>query len=94
MTSRFRNIFLIFATFVLATSSFAATSATTSKSKKKEGRVAESARAQRHMARLRHKRAVAHHTRKAVAKSAVASKPLRLPLSPLSICTRYRKMTF
>ena len=29
-----------------------------------------------------------------VKKSAVASKPLRLPLSPLSICMRYRKMTF
>jgi penicillin-binding protein 2 len=74
MTSRFRSIFLIFATFVLATSSFAATSATTSKSKKKEGRVAESARAQRHMARLRHKRAVAHRTRKPGAKSAIAGK--------------------
>jgi penicillin-binding protein 2 len=74
MTSRFRSIFLIFATFVLVTSSFAATSATTSKTKKKEGRVAESARAQRHMARLRHKRAVANRTRKAGAKSAVAGK--------------------
>src|SRR6476469_4411964 len=74
MTSRFRSIFLIFATFVLVTSSFAATSTTTSKNKKKEGRVAESARAQRHMARLRHKRAVAHRTRKTGAKSAVAGK--------------------
>src|SRR6185437_6369143 len=74
MTSRFRSIFLIFATFVLVTSSFAATSTTTSKNKKKEGRVAESARAQRHMARLRHKRAVAHRTRKAGAKSAVVGK--------------------
>jgi penicillin-binding protein 2 len=74
MTSRFKSIFLIFATFVLITSSFAATSTTTSKNKKKEARVAESARAQRHMARLRHKRAVAHRTRKAAAKSAVARK--------------------
>src|SRR6266849_7995087 len=65
MTSRFRCISLIFATFVLATVSFAATSATTSKNKKKEGRIAESARAQRHMARLRHRRAVAHRARRA-----------------------------
>src|SRR6266849_1464671 len=65
MTSRFRCISLIFATFVLATVSFAATSATTSKNKKKEGRIAESARAKRHMARLRHRRAVAHRARRA-----------------------------
>ncbi len=60
MTSRFRSLFLIVATLLLATTSFAAPSTDTSKSKKKEARVAESARAQRHMARLRHQRAVAH----------------------------------
>jgi penicillin-binding protein 2 len=73
MTCKFIFLLLILATFLLATVSFAATSATTA-TKKKEGRVAESARAQKHMARLRHKRAVAQRARKAAAKSTVARK--------------------
>jgi beta-lactamase class D len=61
MTFRLRLLVLVVSSLVLSSASFARSSSTTTTKAKVNGRVTESARAQKRMARLRHKRAARRH---------------------------------
>ncbi|MGZ4890501.1 MAG: hypothetical protein ACXWBH_15070, partial [Candidatus Angelobacter sp.] len=61
MTFRLRLLVLFVSSLVLSSASFARSSSTTTTKSKVSGHVTESARAQKRMARLRHKRAARRH---------------------------------
>jgi len=69
MTLRLRILFFAIFVFVLSTALFAAPSSTTTTKAKATGRVTESTRAQKRMARLRHRRAARRNARAAAARS-------------------------